>query len=36
MKKILIVEDDEAIRMGLNYYLKQESFEVVEIGRAHV
>lgn len=30
MKKILIVEDDEAIRMGLNYYLKQESFEVVE------
>lgn len=30
MKKILIVEDDEAIRMGLNYYLKQESFEIVE------
>lgn len=34
MKKILIVEDDEAIRMGLNYYLKQESFEVVESSTA--
>lgn len=34
MKKILIVEDDEAIRMGLNYYLKQELFEVVESSTA--
>lgn len=30
MGKILMVEDDEAIRLGLAYYLKQEDFEVVE------
>lgn len=30
MKKILIIEDDEAIRMGLHYYLQQESFSIVE------
>lgn len=35
MKKILIVEDDEAIRMGLNYYLKQEEFESVEAKTAN-
>lgn len=29
MTKILIIEDDEAIRMGLDYYLKQEQFEVI-------
>lgn len=29
MTKILIIEDDEAIRMGLDYYLKQEQFEVL-------
>lgn len=34
MKKILIIEDDETIRMGLNYYLKQESFGVVESSTA--
>lgn len=30
MGKILMVEDDEAIRLGLTYYLKQEEFLVVE------
>lgn len=30
MEKILIVEDDETIRLGLRYYLKQENFEVIE------
>ena len=34
MKKILIVEDDEAIRMGLNYYLKQEDFIPLESSTA--
>lgn len=34
MKKILIVEDDEAIRMGLNYYLKQEDFLTLESSTA--
>lgn len=28
--KILMIEDDEAIRTGLKYYLEQESFEVIE------
>lgn len=28
MKKILIVEDDQTISMGLKYYLEQEGFEV--------
>ena len=36
MKEILIIEDDEAIRMGLNYYLKQESFGVVEAKSAQL
>ena len=30
MNKILIIEDDETIRMGLKYYLENESFEVLE------
>jgi len=34
MKKILIIEDDEAIRMGLNYYLKQEDFLTLESSTA--
>lgn len=29
--KILMIEDDEAIRTGLKYYLEQENFEVIEI-----
>ncbi len=29
MGKILIVEDDESIRLGLKYYLEQELFETV-------
>ncbi len=29
MGKILIVEDDESIRLGLKYYLEQENFETV-------
>lgn len=28
--KVLMVEDDEAIRTGLKYYLEQENFEVLE------
>lgn len=28
--KIMIIEDDETIRLGLKYYLSQESFEVIE------
>lgn len=32
MTKILIVEDDEAIRLGLTYYLEQEEFEPLEAG----
>jgi len=30
MTKILIVEDDETIRMGLKYYLENESFSVID------
>lgn len=30
MSKIMIVEDDESIRLGLKYYLEQEQFEPVE------
>lgn len=30
MSRILMIEDDETIRMGLQYYLKQENFEVLE------
>lgn len=30
--KILMIEDDEAIRTGLKYYLEQENFEVIETG----
>lgn len=30
MSKILMIEDDETIRLGLHYYLKQEEFEVLE------
>ncbi|MDD3392390.1 MAG: response regulator transcription factor [Bacilli bacterium] len=30
--KILIIEDDETIRMGLKYYLENESFKVLETG----
>lgn len=30
MAKILIVEDDETIRLGLTYYLEQEEFEPLE------
>ena len=30
MYKILIVEDDSAIRLGLRYYLEQEGFAVLE------
>ena len=29
--KILMIEDDVAIRTGLKYYLEQENFEVIEI-----
>lgn len=29
MDKILIIEDDETIKIGLKYYLEQESFEVI-------
>lgn len=29
MGKVLIVEDDEAIRLGLKYYLEQENFETI-------
>lgn len=28
--KVLMVEDDEAIRTGLKYYLEQENFIVIE------
>lgn len=34
MGKILIVEDDESIRLGLQYYLEQESYETVSAGNA--
>ena len=30
MTKILLVEDDESIRLGLRYYLEQESYQVLE------
>ncbi len=30
MNKLLIIEDDETIRMGLKYYLENELFEVIE------
>lgn len=30
MSKILMIEDDETIRLGLKYYLMQENFEVLE------
>ena len=33
---LLIVEDDEAIRMGLTYYLEQESFNVLEAKNAKI
>ena len=32
MAKILLVEDDESIRLGLRYYLEQEAYEVMECG----
>ncbi len=32
MTKILIVEDEETIRLGLKYYLEAENFEIVEAG----
>lgn len=32
MYKILIVEDDETIRMGLKYFLENENFEIMEAG----
>lgn len=32
LTKIMIVEDDEAIRVGLKYYLEQETFEVIDFG----
>lgn len=35
MKKILIVEDDETIRMGLKYFLENENFIVLEAGNSH-
>src|SRR5574344_580330 len=31
MPKILIIEDDETIRLGLKYYLEQENFKVSEL-----
>lgn len=33
---LLIIEDDEAIRMGLTYYLEQESFKVLEAKNAKI
>lgn len=32
MNRILIIEDDETIRLGLKYYLEQEEFQVFESG----
>lgn len=32
MKKILIIEDDDTIKIGLKYYLEQESFDVLLAG----
>ncbi len=34
MLKILIVEDEETIRVGLKYYLEAENFEVIETATA--
>lgn len=31
MKKILIIEDDESIKIGLKYYLEQENFGVIAV-----
>lgn len=31
-RKILIIEDDETIRMGLKYFLENENFEILEAG----
>lgn len=36
MTKILLVEDDDTIRMGLKYYLESESFLVEEASRGEV
>ena len=33
MVKILLIEDDDAISMGLEYYLKQEGFQMVTASR---
>lgn len=33
MAKILLIEDDDAISMGLEYYLKQEGFQMVTASR---
>lgn len=33
---LLIIEDDEAIRMGLTYHLEQESFNVLEAKNAKI
>lgn len=33
---LLIIEDDEAIRLGLTYYLEQESFNVLEAKNAKI
>lgn len=30
MYKVLVIEDDSSIRLGLKYYLEQESFKVIE------
>ena len=35
MKKILIVEDDKTISMGLSYYLEQENFSVTVSDSVH-
>lgn len=32
MRKILIIEDDETIRLGLKYFLENENFEILEAG----
>lgn len=34
MEKIVIIEDDKAIREGLKFYLEQENFEVLEFSNA--
>lgn len=31
-RRILIIEDDETIRMGLKYFLENENFEILEAG----